>query len=148
MKPVPDACSGDLLLHFPFDDNFNDVTCRHAAGHVYGSGVVRIVDDAQRGKVALFDGAARIEVREKLGAGSISIRVSFLLIVPVTLFRLLSISAAPYGCGQPFRPVFILSFGRLVHAILVISFVECGYELMSLFANHANLVSAFPKLFH
>ncbi|KAI0213204.1 hypothetical protein LSAT2_001799 [Lamellibrachia satsuma] len=55
------VCTDDLLLHFPYDVDFNDITCHHAIGNMYGPGVVRIVNDTERGRVAWFDGA-RLEV--------------------------------------------------------------------------------------
>ena len=59
------VCTDDLLLHFPYDDHFNDVTCHHAIGTKYGAGVVSIVNDTERGRVAWFDGNARLEVRRR-----------------------------------------------------------------------------------
>ena len=55
-------CTDDLLLHFPYDTDFNDITCHHAIGVKYGAGVVSIVNDTVRGRVAWFDGNARLEV--------------------------------------------------------------------------------------
>ena len=53
-----------MLLHFPFEFNFDDVTCRKAKGYSYGEGEVTIVYDAERDQnVAEFDGMSRIEVR-------------------------------------------------------------------------------------
>ena len=63
VSPVKTACSDDLLLHFPFDVDFVDVTCHRAVGTVYGEGRVRLVYDSQRKEmVSEFDGAARVEV--------------------------------------------------------------------------------------
>ena len=59
---VLQACGDDLLLHFPFDDHFDDVTCHHAQGFPYGEGTVTLVNDPDRGMVAHFDGSSRIEV--------------------------------------------------------------------------------------
>ena len=60
--PVEPTCSDDLLLHFPYNDHFDDVTCHHAKGYAYGDGEVKIVHDTERGQVAEFDGDARLEV--------------------------------------------------------------------------------------
>ncbi|KAI0210499.1 hypothetical protein LSAT2_004756 [Lamellibrachia satsuma] len=63
--PTPEVdpnCSDDLLLHFPYDVDFNDVTCHHAKGYTYGDGQATIVNDAERGRVVHFDGNVRIEV--------------------------------------------------------------------------------------
>ena len=52
-----------MLLHFPFNEHFNDVTCKRAQGHVYGPGNATIVYDAILGvNVVEFDGNSRIEV--------------------------------------------------------------------------------------
>ena len=59
---VDPSCSDDLLLYFPYDVDFDDVTCHHAKGYAYGDGVARIVNDVDRGKVVRFDGNVRIEV--------------------------------------------------------------------------------------
>ena len=59
---VLQACGDDLLLYFPFDNHFDDVTCRHALGFPYGN--VSLVDDPDRGMVAHFDGSSRIEVHD------------------------------------------------------------------------------------
>ena len=61
---VAPECTDDMLLHFPFDDHFNDVTCNHAVTTKYGPGQVRLVWDSDRNStVASFDGRARLEVR-------------------------------------------------------------------------------------
>ena len=53
-----------MLLHFPFDDHFDDVTCNHAKTTKYGPGQVTLVwDDERNSTVASFDGRARLEVR-------------------------------------------------------------------------------------
>ena len=51
--PDADSCSSDMLLHFPFDDHFNDVTCNRAVSTVYGG--VSIENDTMRGNVACFN---------------------------------------------------------------------------------------------
>ena len=59
---------------------------------MYGSGVVRIVRDAERGMVALFDGAARIEVganMERVISFYIVIFMTVLTYVIVCLFHCL-----------------------------------------------------------
>ena len=64
VSTVDQSCSDDLLLYFPFNEDFDDVTCHHAKGYAYGPGAATIVDDAVRGKVVHFDGNVRIEVIE------------------------------------------------------------------------------------
>ena len=59
---VEPTCSDDLLLYFPYDVNFDDVTCHHAKGYAYGDGKATIVNDVDRGNVVHFDGNVRIEV--------------------------------------------------------------------------------------
>ncbi|KAI0235884.1 hypothetical protein LSAT2_013571 [Lamellibrachia satsuma] len=59
---IDPSCSDDLLLYFPYDVDFDDVTCHHAKGYAYGDGVASIVNDVDRGKVVRFDGNVRIEV--------------------------------------------------------------------------------------
>ena len=59
---VDPSCSDDLLLYFPYNNNFDDVTCHHAKGYAYGDGEAKIVNDPIRGKVVEFDGNVRIEV--------------------------------------------------------------------------------------
>ena len=61
---VDPTCSDDLLLYFPYDVDFDDVTCHHAKGYAYGDGEARIVNDVDRGNVVHFDGNVRIEVIE------------------------------------------------------------------------------------
>ncbi|KAK2183562.1 hypothetical protein NP493_306g01018 [Ridgeia piscesae] len=60
-SPGHQRCSGDLLLHLPFDHNFNDVTCNKAIATRYGRGV-SIVNDLSRGHVAFFDGSGYLDV--------------------------------------------------------------------------------------
>ena len=55
-------CSDELLLWFPFDDNFNDMSCHKAIANRYGDGSVTLVDDPEHGKVAAFEGHAYLEV--------------------------------------------------------------------------------------
>ena len=50
----------DLLLHFPFDDHLNDVTCKKIPSVEHGT--VELADDAARGKSAHFDGHAVLVV--------------------------------------------------------------------------------------
>ena len=59
--PGHQRCSGDLLLHLPFDHNFNDVTCNKAIATRYGRGM-SIVNDLSRGHVAFFDGSGYLDV--------------------------------------------------------------------------------------
>ena len=58
---VPD-CADDLLLHFPYDVDYDDISCHNAKGYAYGDGTVDIVSDVTRGMVAEFDGQTRLEV--------------------------------------------------------------------------------------
>ena len=44
-----------MLLHFPFDNHLNDVTCNKAISSKYGQGSVTLVNDVDRGTVASFD---------------------------------------------------------------------------------------------
>ena len=44
-----------MLLHFPFDNHLNDVTCNKAYSSTYGQGTVTLVQDATRGTVASFN---------------------------------------------------------------------------------------------
>ena len=61
---VDPTCDNKLLLHFPYELNFDDVTCHKAKGYSYGEGAVQIMYDAERDQnVAQFDGESRIEVR-------------------------------------------------------------------------------------
>ena len=53
-------CTSDMLLHFPFDDHFNDVTCTGAISTVHGD--VSIENDAMRGNVACFNGTDHLVV--------------------------------------------------------------------------------------
>jgi len=48
-------CKREPMLHFDFNENFDDVSCNHAAGTTYGH--MTIVDGA-----AHFDGDSRIEI--------------------------------------------------------------------------------------
>ena len=61
---VNPTCSNDLLLHVPYEVNFDDVTCHKAKGYAYGDGVAVIVNDADRGNVLKLDGKVRLEVTE------------------------------------------------------------------------------------
>ena len=58
-------CSDDMLLHFPFTDHFNDITCKHAQGDMYGHPVIVYDADLDR-KVAEFDGNSNILVSLRL----------------------------------------------------------------------------------
>ena len=63
---VVSACTlkNGILLHFTFDDHFNDVTCHKAIATKYGSGTAAIVWDKERNSmVAMFDGNSYLEVR-------------------------------------------------------------------------------------
>ncbi|KAI0233151.1 hypothetical protein LSAT2_016591 [Lamellibrachia satsuma] len=62
LSAIEPNCADELLLHFPYDKHFDDVTCHHAKGYAYGDGKVRIVNDDVRGRVAEFDGASHLQV--------------------------------------------------------------------------------------
>ena len=51
-----------MLLHFPYDNHLDDVTCKKAKSDQVGSGKVELVEDAVRGTVASFDGKGYLEV--------------------------------------------------------------------------------------
>ena len=55
-------CVDNLLLHFPFENSFDDVTCHGAVATMYGTGSVELVKDPVHGTVASFDGNAYLEV--------------------------------------------------------------------------------------
>ena len=57
-----ESCSSDILLHFPYDEHLNDVTCNQAQSVQCGSGNVVLVTDEVRGKVAKFNGDAFLKV--------------------------------------------------------------------------------------
>ena len=59
---VEPTCADDLLLYFPYEDHYNDVTCHHAIATQYGTDVYRKHDAARNGNVACFGGAAHFEV--------------------------------------------------------------------------------------
>ena len=50
-----------MLLHFPFDNHLNDVTCTKAISSIYGKGTVALAKDGTR-TVASFKNAY-LEVR-------------------------------------------------------------------------------------
>ena len=59
---VKDTCKDDMLLHYTFDDTFNDVTCKHAISTIYGKPEFKY--SAERGSnVACFDGHSYLEVK-------------------------------------------------------------------------------------
>ena len=51
-----------MLLHFPYDQHLNDVTCNKAQSVQVGKGKVVLVEDKIRGKVAKFNGKGYLEV--------------------------------------------------------------------------------------
>ena len=64
---VVPTCSNDLLLHFDFDNDFNDVTCHNAVANEYGAGTVTLAASSGRtGKVARFNGRGYLEVSRLL----------------------------------------------------------------------------------
>ncbi|KAI0239669.1 hypothetical protein LSAT2_009631 [Lamellibrachia satsuma] len=56
------TCSDDLLLYFPYEDHYNDVTCHHAIATQYGSNVNIKNDPDRNGNVACFSGDTHFEV--------------------------------------------------------------------------------------
>ncbi|KAI0236875.1 hypothetical protein LSAT2_012645 [Lamellibrachia satsuma] len=56
------TCSDDLLLYFPYDDHYNDVTCHHAIATQYGSNVAILPDPDRVDNVACFNGDTHFEV--------------------------------------------------------------------------------------
>ena len=59
---VMPTCSDDLLLHFPYEDHYNDVTCHKAIATQYGDGVSLEADAVRGGNVACFTGDTHFEV--------------------------------------------------------------------------------------
>ena len=55
-------CADDLLLHFPFEDNYDDASCHHAIATQYGCEVGIQYDSTRAGKVACFTGKSHLEV--------------------------------------------------------------------------------------
>ena len=55
-------CEDDLLLYFPYEDHYNDVTCHHAIATQYGDGVSLQFDPERNGNVACFTGGTHFEV--------------------------------------------------------------------------------------
>ena len=55
-------CEDDLLLHVPYEDHYNDVTCHHAVATQYGDGVSLQFDPGRNGNVACFTGGIHFEV--------------------------------------------------------------------------------------
>ncbi|KAK2151820.1 hypothetical protein NP493_2565g00004 [Ridgeia piscesae] len=55
-------CEDDLLLYFPYEEHFNDVTCHQAIATQYGSGVSIQFDAERNGNVACFTGETHFEV--------------------------------------------------------------------------------------
>ena len=62
MFQVIPTCADDLLLHFPYDNHYNDVTCHHAIATQYGTGVSIRFDSDRNGNVACFTGGTHFEV--------------------------------------------------------------------------------------
>ena len=58
---VQPTCSDDLLLHFTYEEHFNDVTCHHAIATMYGPGTATLVTDGAHTAVR-FDGSSYFEV--------------------------------------------------------------------------------------
>ncbi|KAI0236872.1 hypothetical protein LSAT2_012642 [Lamellibrachia satsuma] len=56
------TCSDDLLLYFPYEDHYNDVTCHHAIATQYGSNVDILPDADRNSNVACFSGDTHFEV--------------------------------------------------------------------------------------
>lgn len=62
LASVNPTCSDDLLLRFPFEDHYNDVTCHGAVATQYGEGVERKFDAERHGTVACLSGKTHFEV--------------------------------------------------------------------------------------
>ncbi|KAK2193943.1 hypothetical protein NP493_4g03049 [Ridgeia piscesae] len=60
--PLIPQCHDDLLLHFPYEDHYNDVTCHQAIATQYGTGVSIQHDPVRNGNVACFAGNTHFEV--------------------------------------------------------------------------------------
>ncbi|KAI0236837.1 hypothetical protein LSAT2_012606, partial [Lamellibrachia satsuma] len=56
VSQIEPTCADNLLLHFPYEDHYNDVTCHHAIATKYGEGVSIRYDSDRRGNVACFTG--------------------------------------------------------------------------------------------
>ncbi|KAI0218126.1 hypothetical protein LSAT2_030156 [Lamellibrachia satsuma] len=62
LTEITPTCRDDLLLHFPYEDHYNDVTCHHAIATQYGSDVRRTFDAVRNSNVACFGGNSHFEV--------------------------------------------------------------------------------------
>ena len=62
MVAVIPTCSDDLLLYFPYEEHYNDVTCHKAIATQYGGGVSLVADAERGGNVACFTGDTHFEV--------------------------------------------------------------------------------------
>ena len=60
--PVIPQCADDLLLHFPYEDHYDDVTCHQAIATKNGDGVSLQFDPERNGNVACFTGGTHFEV--------------------------------------------------------------------------------------
>ncbi|KAI0208075.1 hypothetical protein LSAT2_007248 [Lamellibrachia satsuma] len=60
--PLIPKCEDDLLLYFPYEDHYNDVTCHQAIATQYGNGVSLQFDPERNGNVACFTGGTHFEV--------------------------------------------------------------------------------------
>jgi len=59
---VTPKCDDDLLLHFPYEDHYNDVTCHQAIATQYGVGVSLQFDVDRKSNVACFTGGTHFQV--------------------------------------------------------------------------------------
>ena len=59
---VNPTCTDNLLLHFPYEEHYNDVTCHQAIATKYGEGVSIRHDSDRAGNVACFTGQTHFEV--------------------------------------------------------------------------------------
>ena len=59
--PALVTCSDDLVLHFTYEEHFNDMTCNHAIATMYGHGTATLVTDGNHTAVR-FDGRSYFEV--------------------------------------------------------------------------------------
>ena len=71
-------CSDDLLLHCPFVNHLNDVTCHHAESTLCGpeGGVKLVYDNYLDRNVACFNGSAYLDVN-----GNANIELQFMLTI-------------------------------------------------------------------
>ena len=64
---IESKCDTDPLLHFPYDEHLDDVTCRNAQAQKYGSGRIVFRSSGSRKFICLL-GDAHMEVRSGIGS--------------------------------------------------------------------------------